>query len=266
MLDKNTTQNLIVAFHCNSAIFLFNLTQHMRVLLFLISLLISFMVIAQDCKVKVAALEGKYEGDCKKDLANGIGKATGEDSYEGSFKAGYPNGKGKYIWKNGSWFDGYFKNGVLEGEGIMHIITSAKKDSVVTGFWKNNIYIGEYEKPYKIHMKTFMVASVSVTEEKNYRSNEIAITLESITGGSVDIHGLIPKEQLTEIELVKGSYRERNVVDNMQKRNIYILRDVIFPFRAIFHIDQENVEIEFFKAGTWTVAIKMRGSPPPVPH
>ena len=118
----------------------------MRLLFFAISLSFPFIVSAQDCKVKVTALEGKYEGGCKKDFADGTGKAIGEDSYEGSFKAGYPNGKGKYTWKSGDWFDGYFKNGALEGEGIMHI-RSSKNDSIVTGFWKNNVYTGQYEKP-----------------------------------------------------------------------------------------------------------------------
>ena len=238
----------------------------MRLLiLFLINLSFSFIAGAQDCKVEVAALQGKYEGGCKKDKANGMGKAIGEDSYEGAFKEGYPNGKGKYTWKNGSWFEGYFKNGAMEGEGNMHLVTPTQKDSVVTGFWKNNAYTGEYAKPFKIHTKTFMVSSVSVSEDKNKSANEIAITLESVTGGTVDIHGVVPKEQLTDIELKKGSYRERSDVDNMQKRNIYFLRDVIFPFWAIFHIDQDNVEIEFLKAGAWAVSIKMRGSPPPVP-
>lgn len=237
----------------------------MKVLFLLISVSFSFITTAQNCKVKVIALEGKYEGDCKKNFADGIGKAIGDDSYEGAFKAGYPNGKGKYTWKNGNWVDGYFKNGALEGEGIMHIIRYSRKDSIVTGFWKNNVYTGEYEKPYMVHMKTYLVSSVSVAEEKNYRGNQIAITLESVTGGSVDIHGLIPKEEITDIQIKKGSFRESSVVDNMQKRNIYILRDVIFPFWATFSIGQDNVEVEFLKEGTWTVAIRMRGNPPPIP-
>ncbi|MDP9229728.1 MAG: hypothetical protein M3O67_03525 [Bacteroidota bacterium] len=227
-------------------------------LLFLISLSFSFIIQAQDCKVEVPTLQGKYEGRCKKNLADGMGKATGEDSYEGAFKEGYPNGKGKYTWKNGNWFDGYFKNGALEGEGNMHFVTPTNKDSVVTGFWKNNVYTGEYEKPYKIHIKSYMVASVSVTADKNKPANEIAIILESVSGGSTDMHGTIPKKQLTNIEIKRGSYLMRSDVDNMQKSNIYYLRDVTFPFRAIFHIDQEDVEVEFFEAGTWTVQIKMR--------
>ena len=231
----------------------------MKVLFLLFSLSFPFIVTAQYCKVKVKALEGKYDGGCKKDFADGIGKAIGDDSYVGAFKAGYPNGKGKYTWKNGNWFDGYFKNGALEGEGIMHLIRYSKNDSIVTGFWKNNVYLGEYEKPYKVHMKTSMVYSVDVTEEKNYGRNQITITLQSVSGGSVDIHGHIPKEEITDIQIRKGSFRERSIVDNMQKRNIYILWDVIFPFWAIFKIGQDNVEVEFLKEGTWTVAIRMRG-------
>lgn len=237
----------------------------MKLFFLLLTLPFSFIVAAQDCKVKVAALEGKYEGGCKKNFADGAGKAIGEDSYEGAFKAGYPNGKGKYTWKNGNWFDGYFKNGELEGEGAMHIINTSKNDSIIKGFWKNNVYIGEYEKPYKIYNKTYMVASVSVTEEKNSIGNQITLTLESVSGGNIDIHGVVPKEEITDIQVLKGNFLQRSVVDNMQKRNIYILRGVMFPFHAVFSTGQDNVEIEFFKEGTWTVNIKMRGSPPPVP-
>jgi hypothetical protein len=214
---------------------------------------------SQDCKVEIPALQGKYEGDCKKNLADGSGKATGEDAYEGGFKAGLPHGKGIYKWKNGSWFDGYFKNGVKEGEGVMHYVSPTNSDSVIKGFWKNDLYAGEYEKPYKVHMKTYMVASVSVKLDKGRQAKEVAIALESVSGGSLDLHGNIPKKQITFIDIKRGNYLMRSDVDNMQKKNIYYLRDVTFPFRAIFRVDQDDdVEVEFFEPGAWVVEIKMR--------
>ena len=65
------------------------------------ALLLSTAAMAQDCVVSVAALSGKYEGDCKNGKADGNGKAMGEDAYEGAFRSGLPDGKGKYTWKNG---------------------------------------------------------------------------------------------------------------------------------------------------------------------
>ena len=49
---------------------------------------LSFSVKAQNCKVLLPALAGSYEGACKNDKANGIGKASGTDVYEGAFKNG----------------------------------------------------------------------------------------------------------------------------------------------------------------------------------
>jgi len=39
-----------------------------------------------DCAVELASIRGKYEGDCKKGLANGKGKPIGTDTDEGEFK------------------------------------------------------------------------------------------------------------------------------------------------------------------------------------
>ena len=65
-------------------------------------------VVAQDqtsaCQVLLPQIAGSYEGECKKGLAEGMGKAQGIDFYEGYFKKGYPDGHGKYAWKDGATF------------------------------------------------------------------------------------------------------------------------------------------------------------------
>ena len=61
-------------------------------------------LLSQPCSVSVDSLKGEYNGDCKKGKAEGKGTAVGIDSYKGNFKNGYPNGEGKYIWKNGLCF------------------------------------------------------------------------------------------------------------------------------------------------------------------
>ena len=74
--------------------------QKPRSLKFLFSMLLiatASVLIAQDksdCKVLAETLAESYEGDCKKGLADGKGKAIGTDSYEGGFKKGLPEGEG----------------------------------------------------------------------------------------------------------------------------------------------------------------------------
>ncbi|MGE5106277.1 MAG: hypothetical protein ACM3H8_01940, partial [Sphingobacteriales bacterium] len=55
-------------------------------------LFISHFVYSQEnqCQVDLPALQGKYEGDCKNNKANGKGTAIGEDTYTGFFKNGLP--------------------------------------------------------------------------------------------------------------------------------------------------------------------------------
>jgi hypothetical protein len=98
-------------------------------------MLFSTFCFSQKCEVVVETLKGTYEGDCKKNKADGKGTAAGEDIYTGDFKSGYPEGKGKYVWKNGDWYEGEWKKGLREGQGIMHLTTTDSKDSVLDGFW-----------------------------------------------------------------------------------------------------------------------------------
>ena len=104
---------------------------------------------SQNCKVLIKELNENYTGDCKKGKANGKGTAKGIDTYTGNFKKGYPDGEGIYTWKNGNSFEGSFKKGKKIGQGKMIYKTATLKDSIVTGFWKNDIYAGMYENPFK---------------------------------------------------------------------------------------------------------------------
>src|SRR6266852_3028718 len=115
--------------------------------------LLSMPCKAQDCSVTLPALTGKYDGECKNGKAEGTGKVVGDDSYEGTFKAGLPDGKGKYTWKNGDSYDGQWTKGLKNCDGVMRY-KLAEKDSIVTGFWKKDKYIGLYEKPYVIYRNT----------------------------------------------------------------------------------------------------------------
>lgn len=119
--------------------------------LFLAPLILSAFLVnslqAQDlCEVKVMELVGEYEGECKRGVAHGQGTAIGENTYEGEWSKGYPDGSGTYTWANGDVYIGEFKKGRRDGEGTMTFSNGDEKK----GFWDNDEYLGEYEKPYKV--------------------------------------------------------------------------------------------------------------------
>lgn len=93
------------------------------------------------CKVLVSNLQGTYQGDCKKGLADGQGNAKGVDAYIGTFKSGYPNGKGKYTWSNGAVYEGDWKMGLRNGEG-KYSYTQDGTNKIEEGIWKKDIYTG----------------------------------------------------------------------------------------------------------------------------
>lgn len=82
-----------------------------------------------------------YEGDCKKGLAHGKGKASGKDTYQGRFKKGYPHGKGTYTWNTGEVYTGEWRQGLKHGEGSM-VYKIGDNDSTLAGIWEKGEYIG----------------------------------------------------------------------------------------------------------------------------
>jgi len=112
-----------------------------------------------DCKVKIPEISLSYTGQCKKGLAHGKGIARGIDSYEGQFIKGLPEGNGIYKWSNGIYYEGKWKNGMRNGKGKM-----VSPDSVVTGYWRDNNYLGEeLRPPYRI-IKSRNLAKYKITK------------------------------------------------------------------------------------------------------
>jgi hypothetical protein len=234
------------------------------ILLIIILFMLSSFCFSQKCEVFLASLKGTYEGGCKKNKANGIGTATGEDSYTGEFYNGYPEGKGKYTWKNGNWFEGQWKKGLREGEGSMHYISSNNKDSAVIGFWKNDKYIGKYEIPYVIHDQSNGIRNIKI-EFNPDSSNKIRMLM--LSGGPQGPLGSSPTTlTITKIIPMFGKFLNKeeggNSGDPHSPVGIYgmTLSDVKFPFRAkfIIGINIETMEIEFREAGFYYVLISIK--------
>jgi hypothetical protein len=123
--------------------------------LFIAIILITGFTNAQTgCKVLVPGLEGRYSGDCKSGLADGMGEAVGEDYYKGEFVKGLPDGEGTYLWKNGATYTGEWKKGMRHGKG-RYEFSYQDRDSILVGDWKNDKYIGRKgPPPYLIEYRT----------------------------------------------------------------------------------------------------------------
>lgn len=224
----------------------------------LLGCLIVFQAWGQDCTVKKKELSGQYEGECKKGVANGKGKATGEDSYSGDFKNGLPDGEGKYQWKNGDWYEGHFEKGLRAGQGTMHYADKPAYDTL-DGFWKKDKYIGKYERPYLVHSRTHTINQIDVNRDESSQSKEIIIYTESITGGvKAPLGGEIPRPKVTGVEILKGLYVQQFDQDLNVKRTATTFRMVQFPFRARISIGTDILDIELLEEGRWVIELKLQ--------
>lgn len=100
----------------------------------------------KECDVLHDGLKDTYDGNCKKGLAHGVGKATGKlGLYEGSFRKGLPDGNGKLRYADGAYFDGTWDKGLRDGKGKF----VSSNNEVTEGYWKDDEYQGKYKKPYE---------------------------------------------------------------------------------------------------------------------
>ncbi|MBL0357431.1 MAG: hypothetical protein IPP72_11345 [Chitinophagaceae bacterium] len=242
----------------------------MKKLTLLPSLFFCFISIcfSQPCIVSADSLKGQYTGDCKNEKADGHGIAIGVDTFIGDFKKGYPEGEGKYAWKNGNWYEGTFRNGSPDGKGTLHKLSDHKQGSdsaiILTGFWKKGKYIGKYEKPYIVEALTNNVSSVGI-RKVNGTEAEITITVKSITGGAVSLAApLLPKSRLTDIQLVEGRFQQQvNDESSSLMANKYIFRGVTFPFFAIFSFETnektttEKIKVEINESAAWGIQVSI---------
>jgi len=209
------------------------------------------------CLVSLEAINGVYTGDCDKGKANGKGKSIGTDQYDGEFKDGYPDGKGTYTWKDGHYFIGNYKKGKKEGKGDMYYEGAGGADSVVTGFWKKDKYIGEYEKQYVVIAYSGRVNKVecSLTDKKG---QDIFITIHRKSGGGAVQTGSTATPVVNDVQHVSGTFytRSNQVMTNSSMTRI---QQVVFPFRAIFTFSNgESAEILFNEKGNYDVYVDLQ--------
>ncbi|HEX6168191.1 MAG TPA: hypothetical protein VFZ33_00765 [Chitinophagaceae bacterium] len=220
-------------------------------------LFMSFTAYSQTCEVDKESLKGTYTGDCKKNKAHGKGKAVGIDIYEGEFKNGVPDGQGTYTWANKNTFEGKFIKGLREGKGKMTMKIAGAQDSVVEGFWKKDAYIGKNEKPWIVHSKTGSVRDVEIDFTADPLAR-IKIVVTNTTGGAQTSSGAtMPRYRVDNVQVLKGHYERLTSLESHLKSTETTLIEVIFPFRAKLNIGTEEVELEFFESGSYTVTISI---------
>jgi len=228
----------------------------MKQFLFFMALTMSMVpVFSQnpDCKVLPDSLKGAYEGGCKGGKADGKGKATGADVYDGEFKNGLPDGKGKYTWGNGDTYEGNYKKGLKEGYGEFHK-SKAHMDSVLTGYWKKDIYKGKYEKPYIVHNATTGVSRVEISKIGN-ADKTITVSVTMLAGGgNLGTRDNKTAVTMTDVQVIRGVfiYKSSSTISN---KDVTIFRGVDFPFRARFYFGSASVDVEIFEAGEWDITV-----------
>ena len=211
----------------------------MKYLFIILMITFSYSAYAQsDCDVKLKAISGTYTGECKKGLANGVGKAVGTDQYEGEFKKGLPHGNGIYTWANGNQYEGEFTKGEKEGKGVLTMKTVAGKDSTLTGFWKDDEYIGKYEKPYVIINRGKSISNITVDYLSSH-TQAIEVTLK--------VNGIVKTSPVLNFNTKVGKYGAVHT-----KARSAVINNVEYPFRANIN----GLEIEFFKEGYWQITIE----------
>ena len=175
------------------------------------------------CKVLLHAVADKYEGECKKGKAHGIGRAEGEDVYEGSFKKGWPDGEGTYIWRYGRRYVGEFKRGVMDGYGEMHN-NRPGADSLQVGYWRDGYYIGTEDVP-----------NYQITERNSVE--DVKVSMTSHNGKSVRVRILRDGLLNTAITNVRVNSDSGNARDYNGE---FIFEDVDFPLEISVNYNTPN--------------------------
>ena len=222
-----------------------------RIYLFLAFILVipSTLFCQGQCTVLLEGIADRYEGGCKKGLADGEGEAWGTDHYKGSFRKGLPNGKGTYEYSDGRVYVGNWAKGLRQGEGRLTFRTNGA-DSIREGIWNNDEYSGK--KPEGPGYKLIM--SRAIERYRVYRfsdGNEIRVLLKPITSGALEVSNL----QITG----SSGYESEFLNSQMEFRNC----DYPFKLRVTFNkwsklktmrVDA-TIELEILRPGVWQVEI-----------
>jgi len=242
--------------------------------------LFSSNIISQNCKVEKKLIQGTYSGQCKNGKAEGQGKAIGTDTYEGEFKAGLPDGFGTYTWANGDAYTGDFLKGLRSGIGTFTYKKADGSDSIESGFWKKDAYLGKYANPYKIDYISEGVVDVSIQFRKDI-FNRVTFWVTNTTGGTPSgntsanvgsgvatgntstgpstTSGLLQNPRLTvdNITMAPGGYQRMEQNSDHAKKTETIYYNVWYPAHMKVNIGPEMLELELLEAGSYIIDVRI---------
>lgn len=208
----------------------------------------SFIWAQSQCEVLKKDIVGEYEGGCKKGLAHGKGKASGENIYEGTFKKGLPNGKGYILYSDGGKYIGNWKNGVRNGEG-KYMINIDGKDSIQEGIWKKGKYVGKKAvKQFKVTKK------ISVSR---YRIKKVGDGMDRVTI-KVRYKGQALKNALGNVVVNSGTRENYSGYVVFKNINLYPFNcDMRYVVPSTLGTASVNVEFSFkiLAKGEWVVEL-----------
>jgi len=205
----------------------------------------------EPCQVMMETLALEYEGECKKGFAHGQGKALGSHAYEGEFKKGYPDGFGAYTWSNGNLYKGEFKNGLKDGKGELYIRRLGSPDSIVTGYWDQDKFVGAYRTAYSVGQKRNILRTRFVHMSDTPNQVEIIIQRNGLPMGVSQLQASADQAPLFEATPALTAFTRVN----------YPLTNAIINFNApstfnSYLLDCE-LNFEIYRAGHWRVFIEI---------
>lgn len=200
------------------------------------------------CKVLLQEISASYDGGCKDGLAHGKGIAKGVDEYKGRFKKGLPHGAGKYIWKDGSYYEGNWKEGKKSGKGKMYNPLTKKE---ILGIWKEDNFFKEItERPYEI-IRQYGITGVSIQEKTTATLGSVEIVFVRDGSESRTIGGLV-------INSSSGVIKTSNYFTGFE--------NVIFPFEGSVEFRAMNrfntvllkyeLKFKINKKSSWIIRIR----------
>ncbi len=105
------------------------------------------------------------------------------------------------------------------------------KDSLLTGYWEKNEYVGTHEKPYELYYQSSEVSGVTV-KRSDREGNIIFVTIGRLQSKNV-VNPVIT------VSPTVGFYNM--IVPAARTANIHVAK---FPFRFVLTHEGDNVDID----------------------
>ena len=132
---------------------------------------------------------------------------------------------------------------------------SGKLDSIVEGYWKKDVYLGQYEYPYKLLTRTNKVTKVDI-KPATIRGNQITIWVSSTRAGGATLQGIIPVVDIANIFIKTGGYNRLDKTNSYSTKSETILYDAWFPLSMqIDLVGGQSVDLVINKEGSYVLDI-----------